>query len=184
MAKQFDALSNDHTSFIAAQHLFFCGTAADDGRVNVSPKDSASLKMLGPNRLIWRSLSGSGNETAAHLARMNRMTLMRCGFETRPLILRCYGSAQTLHPRDTDFASLDAHFAPHVGTRQIYDMSIDLVQTSCGWKVPFFEHRGPRDTLDIWTENKGRAGIAASWAEKNQTSIDGLPTHILKDADD
>ncbi|MGJ8616667.1 MAG: pyridoxamine 5'-phosphate oxidase family protein [Sulfitobacter sp.] len=184
MAKQFTELTEDHTAFVAAQHIFFCGTAADVGRVNVSPKDNASLKILGPNRLIWRSLSGSGNETAAHLARLNRMTLMWCGFETRPLILRCYGSARTLHPRDGEFATLDGHFPPHDGARQIYDMAIDLVQTSCGWKVPFYDHRGPRDTLDIWTDNKGRDGIVTSWAEKNQTSIDGLPTHILKDPDD
>jgi hypothetical protein len=180
MAKQFEALSEDHIGFIAAQHIFFCGTAADMGRVNVSPKDNASLDVLDPNRLIWRNLSGSGNETAAHLCRLNRMTLMWCGFGTRPLILRCYGSARILHPRDADFATLDARFPPHDGGRQIFDMTIDLVQTSCGWKVPYFDHRGPRDTLDTWTKNKGRAGIEASWTEQNQTSIDGLPTGIIE----
>lgn len=182
MAKQFDTITEDLAGFIAAQHIFFCGTAADEGRVNISPKDSASLRVLGPNRIIWRNLTGSGNETAAHLARHNRMTLMWCGFEKRPMILRCYGSARTLHPRDPDFGDLDAHFPPVVSARQIYDMQVDLVQSSCGYNVPFYSHEGPRDVLTKWAENKGPDGIRTYWEERNQFSIDNLPTHILPDA--
>ncbi len=84
--------------------MCFCGTAAEDGRVNISPKGMDSLRVLGPNRIVWRNMTGSGNETAGHLARVNRMTLMWCGFETRPMIMRAYGSARALHPRDADFA--------------------------------------------------------------------------------
>ena len=91
MAKQFDAISDDHRAFIEAQHLFFCGTAADEGRVNISPKGMDTLQVLGPNRIIWQNWTGSGNETAAHLARINRMTLMWCGFEKVPMVLRAYG---------------------------------------------------------------------------------------------
>jgi len=181
MAKQFDALSEDLTKFIQDQHIFFCGTAADQGRVNVSPKDMASLRVLGPNRIIWRNLTGSGNETAAHLARINRMTLMWCSFSKRPMILRVYGSARTLHTRDADFAKLNALFPESIAARQIYDLNFDLVQTSCGYAVPFFEHQSPRDTLEKWTEDKGLEGIATYWKERNQHSIDGLPTHLLDD---
>lgn len=179
MAKQFTALEDAHQAFIAAQHIFFCGTAADEGRVNVSPKDAASLRVLGPNRIIWRNLTGSGNETAAHLARINRMTLMWCSFTTRPLILRAYGTARTLHTRDADFPALNAHFPESFAARQIYDLSVDLVQTSCGYNVPFFDHQGPRDTLEKWSENKGPQGIKDYWEERNQRTIDGLPTGIL-----
>ena len=184
MAKQFDSLSDDLTKFIASQHMFFCGTAAAEGRVNISPKGMDSLRVLGPNRIIWRNLTGSGNETAGHLAKINRMTLMWCSFETRPMILRTYGSARTLHPRNADFASLNAHFPPSDGARQIYDLKIELVQTSCGFAVPFFDFAGPRDVLEHWTNDRGPDGIATYWETRNQTSIDGLPTHILKDADD
>ena len=181
MAKQFDHLTRDHIGFITAQHIFFCGTAADEGRVNISPKGMDSLRILGPNRLIWRNWTGSGNETAAHLALHNRMTLMWCGFEARPMIMRAYGTARTLHPRDPEFATLNAQFPTTDGARQIYDVSVAMVQTSCGYAVPFFEHQGPRDTLEGWTRDKGPQGIATYWKERNQQTIDGLPTHILED---
>lgn len=178
MAKQFREITDDHRTFIEAQHLFFCGTAAEVGRVNISPKGMDSLRVMAPNRIVWQNWTGSGNETAAHLVRMNRMTLMWCGFETRPMILRIYGTARTLHPRDAAFAELNDLFPPTHGARQIFDMSIELVQTSCGWGVPFFDHQGPRDVLKEYTANKGAEGIKTSW-EKNQHSIDGLPTRIL-----
>tara|TARA_R110002094_G_scaffold117647_8_gene113252 strand:+ start:59 stop:613 length:555 start_codon:yes stop_codon:yes gene_type:complete len=180
MGKQFETLSDDHKGFIARQHIFFVATAADEGRVNVSPKGMDSLRVLGPNRIIWRNLTGSGNETAAHLARINRMTMMWCGFEKRPMILRAYGSARTLHPRDADFADLNAHFPANDGARQIYDLTVDMVQTSCGFAVPYFDHAGPRDTLEKWTEDKGPEGVATYWKERNQKTIDGLPTHIIE----
>lgn len=183
MAKQFDALTDDHADFIAAQHMFFCGTAAEMGRVNISPKGMDSLRVMGPNRIVWRNLSGSGNETAGHLARVNRMTLMWCGFERRPLILRCYGTARCLHPRDAEFEPLNALFPPSVGARQIYDMAVDLVQTSCGYAVPFYEHTGDRDVLEKWSDGAGPEAVATSWALYNTHTIDGLPTHILGDAD-
>lgn len=183
MAKQFDSLSDDFTAFINAQHMFFCGTAAKDGRVNISPKGMDSLRVLGPNRIIWRNLTGSGNETAGHLARTNRMTLMWCGFEKRPMILRTYGSAKTLHPRDAAFETLNAHFPPSPGARQIYDLQIDLVQSSCGFAVPFFDHAGPREVLSKWAEDKGADGIKTYWETRNQHTIDGMPTQIMPHED-
>lgn len=182
MAKQFDAIDDDHRAFIEAQHIFFCGTAANEGRVNVSPKGMDSLRVMGPNRIIWRNWTGSGNETAAHLALHNRMTLMWCGFEKRPMIMRAYGTARTLHPRDAGFSELNALFPETIGARQIYDMTVDMLQTSCGYAVPYFDHKGPRDTLERWTEDRGAQGIASYWQERNQQTIDGLPTHILDDA--
>ena len=184
MGKQFDSLSDDHRGFIEAQHLFFCGSAAETGRVNISPKGMDSLRVLSPNRIIWRNLTGSGNETAGHLARMNRMTLMWCGFEKRPMILRTYGTAKTLHPRDPAFEALNAHFPPSHGARQIYEVTIDLVQTSCGFAVPFFDHVGPRDVLAHWAEDKGPEGIKTYWETRNQQTIDGMPTYVTQDAND
>lgn len=179
MATQYDALNDTLTKFITDQHIFFCGTAGSEGRVNVSPKGMDSLRVLGPRRIIWRNLTGSGNETAGHLAQINRITLMWCGFEAKPVILRAYGSAKTLHPRDAEFADLNAHFPPSIGARQIYDVTVEMVQTSCGYAVPFMEYAGERDVLKTWTEDKGEDGISNYWETRNQNTIDGAPTYIL-----
>ena len=180
MATQFEALNDTLSKFIQAQHMFFCGTAAPDGRVNISPKGMDSLRVLGPNRIVWRNVTGSGNETAGHLAKINRITLMWCSFTAKPMILRTYGSAKTLHPRDAGFDALNALFASSDGARQIYDVSIDLVQTSCGYAIPFMEYSGERDVLSDWTDNKGKDGIAEYWETRNQKTIDGDPTFILE----
>lgn len=181
MARQFARIEDDHRRFIEAQRIFFVGSAAPEGRVNVSPKGMDSLRVMDPNRILWRNLTGSGNETAGHLRQANRITLMWCGFETRPLILRCYGTARTIHPRDAEWDTLDAAFEPALGARQLYDVTVDLVQTSCGYGVPFFDYAGERDTLTRWTEDKGAAGIRAYWAERNALTLDGAETGILDD---
>ena len=179
MAKQFDALSDDQRGFIAASHIFFVATAAATGRVNVSPKGMDCLRVLGDKRLVWLNATGSGNETAGHLAEVNRMTLMWAGFEKRPLILRVYGAARTLHPRDPEWDDLAGQLPTLPGARQIFDVEIEMVQTSCGFAVPYFDYAGERDTLRHWAEDKGAEGIRAFQREKNRTTIDGAPTGIF-----
>ncbi|MEZ5722549.1 MAG: pyridoxamine 5'-phosphate oxidase family protein [Paracoccaceae bacterium] len=183
MAKQFDALTDDHIGFIEASQIYFVATAAATGRVNVSPKGMDSLRILGPNRIAWLNVTGSGNETAGHLRDTNRITLMWAGFEKRPLILRVYGTAQTLHIGDPGWDALAAELPALPGARQIYDVAIEMVQTSCGYAVPYFDFVGERDTLKRWAEDKGEDGIRAYWDEKNRTTLDGVPTGILDPAE-
>ncbi|EBA15212.1 Signal transduction histidine kinase, nitrogen specific [Roseobacter sp. SK209-2-6] len=178
MAKQFSSIEAPHQKFIEEQHMFFTGSAAPEGRVNISPKGMDSLRVLGPNRIVWMNLTGSGNETAGHLKAANRMTLMWCSFTTRPLILRCYGLAQTLHRGDTGWDELSDLFPAHRSARQIFDVSIDLVQTSCGYAVPFMEYQSERDTMQKWVDGKTDDDIRDYWVEKNQKTIDDLPTDV------
>lgn len=183
MAKQFDHLTDPIRRFIAAQHIVFVATAAETGRVNLSPKGMDSLRIMGPNRILWRNLTGSGNETAGHLKRVNRMTLMWCGFEKQPMILRAYGSARTVQEGDADWSELNGLFPEETGARQVFDMAVDMAQTSCGYAVPFFDYAGERDVLHDWADRKGRDGVRAYWAEKNATTIDGFPTGTAAPAD-
>lgn len=178
MAKQFDRLAAAHVRFIEDQHIYFTGTAATTGRVNISPKGMDSLRVMSPNRILWLSVTGSGNETAAHLADDPRMTLMWCAFSAQPLILRAYGTASVTHRGAAGWAGLAAHFPEIPGARQIYDLAIDLVQTSCGYAVPFMDFVEDRTTLRDWAARKGDEGLADYWAEKNRSSIDGKPTGI------
>ena len=180
MAKQFEEIHERLQAFIEKQKVFFVGTAYAEGRVNISPKGMDSLRVLNQNRVIWLNVTGSGNETAAHVEQDTRMTLMFMAVEGPPMILRLYGQARSVHKNDVDWDELYAKFEPRGAPRQIFDLKVDLVQTSCGTGVPFFDYVGERELLDKWAEQRGDAGVEKYWKEKNQSSIDGLPTHILK----
>jgi len=179
MGMKYSEITDELKAFIEAQKLFFVGTAAAEGRINVSPKGMDSLRVLDHNRVAWLNLTGSGNETAAHVRELNRMTLMFCAFEGKPRILRLYGSARAIHRHDTDWDACCSLFNPLPGARQIFDMKVDLVQTSCGMGVPLFDYAGDRQQLTDWATRKGDAGLKKYWAEKNRTSLDGKPTQIM-----
>lgn len=180
MGKRFEAISEALQEFIAQQKIFFVGTATDNSRVNISPKGLDSLRVLDANRVIWLNVTGSGNETAAHLQTYPRMTIMFAAFEGAPMILRLYGTARAFHKGDAEWAALYAHFPANAGARQIFDMQVDLVQTSCGMAVPFFDYVGEREQLNQWAVNKGEQGIRDYWQEKNKLSLDGVATGIDK----
>jgi Pyridoxamine 5'-phosphate oxidase len=178
MGKRFPDLQPDQIAFIGEQHLYFVATAAPGARVNLSPKGMDSLRILSPSRILWLNLTGSGNETAAHLTLDPRITLMWCSFTTRPLILRAYGTARAVHRNDTDWPVLAAHLPDQPGARQIFDVALDLVQSSCGFAVPFMDFREDRPVLAKWAEDKGPDGLSAYWDTRNRETIDGLPTGI------
>jgi hypothetical protein len=178
MGKRYPELQTDQIAFIGEQHLYFVGTAAPGTRVNLSPKGMDSLRILSPSRVIWLNLTGSGNETAAHLALDPRITLMWCSFTTRPLILRAYGTGRAVHKGDADWAGLAAHLPDQPGARQIVDVTIDLVQSSCGFAVPFMDFREDRPVLRDWAVGKGPDGLRTYLDERNRQTIDGLPTGI------
>ncbi|MEM8751169.1 MAG: pyridoxamine 5'-phosphate oxidase family protein [Pseudomonadota bacterium] len=177
-------LNGTTQAFVERQKLFFVATAAPDGRVNVSPKGMESLRVMGENRIVWLNFSGSGNETAAHLLEANRMTLMWCAFEGDPMILRAYGSARTVHPGDDgwgEVASLFGDMSAKLSSRQIFDMQVDLVQSSCGTGVPLMDYAGERGENELlpFFEDMGADGVRDYWERKNTKSIDGRPTGIF-----
>jgi hypothetical protein len=180
MGRKFDALSEQHFRFIAEQKIFFVATATEDSRVNLSPKGMDSLRVVDAGRILWLNLTGSGNETSAHVQQNPRMTLMFCAFEDPPMILRVYGTARVVHPGDPDWVDLVSLFKPLAGARQIFDLSVDSVQTSCGMGVPYFSYAGDREQLIDWAKKKGEEGVRDYWEQKNQLSIDGIPTRIVE----
>jgi len=179
MGKQLDHITVELKEFIEQQKIFFVGTAANKGRVNVSPKGLDTLRIINKNKVVWLNLTGSGNETAAHLLQNSRMTIMFCAFEGKPLILRLYGQAAIYHPRDREFQEYIGLFEENVGSRQIVEMKVDLVQTSCGYAVPVMEFKEERSVLDQWAKKQGKNRIEKYWTEKNIRSIDGFQTNIL-----
>lgn len=181
MAEKFPAMEPRHMDFIRQQAMFFVGTAGAEGFVNVSPKGMDTFRILSDQRVSWLNLTGSGNETAAHTLENGRMTIMFCSFDKQPLILRLYGRATMVLPDDSLWPELISHFPDFAGARQVFDLQVELVQTSCGYAVPFYELKGQRPTLDKWAKGQGEAGIKQYWQRKNTLSLDGKPTGIEPD---
>jgi len=179
MSEKFESLDGKHIEFINKQHLFFVGTAGAEGFVNVSPKGMDSLRIIDNNKVAWLNLTGSGNESAAHVLENGRMTIMFCSFSKQPLILRLYGQARAVHPRDQAWAALSERFPNYTGARQVFELDVEMIQTSCGYAVPFYEFEGERPTLVKWAENHGRDGVKQYWKDKNTHSLDGKETGIL-----
>ena len=180
MAKQYDHINPRIRKFIEAQKIFFVATSTADSRINLSPKGMDTFRVLEEKRVTWLNLTGSGNETAAHLEADGRITIMFCAFEGAPMILRLYGTGTVIHPGHEHWDKLLANFPDLAGKRQIIDIEIEMVQTSCGMSIPFYDFKGERRELDDWAKGKGEDGIREYWKEKNVKSIDGLPTGIEK----
>ncbi|MCM3785359.1 pyridoxamine 5'-phosphate oxidase family protein [Neobacillus mesonae] len=180
MAKQFLKLLPEHIEFIRRQHLFFVGSAAlsQDGHVNLSPKGYDTFRVLSENQVAYLDLTGSGNETSAHIMENGRVTVMFCAFEGPPNILRLYGTGTVVLPETKKWEELNPLFDPLPGARQFIVVDIHKVQTSCGYSIPLMSYEKERDTLQRWAHQKGEEGLKNYWEEKNSASIDGLPTPL------
>ena len=185
MAKLYDQITDQLASFIQAQPLFFVASAplAAEGHVNLSPKGLDCLRILSPRRVAYLDLTGSGNETSAHLSENGRITLMFCAFGGPPKILRLYGRGRTVLPETAEWAELRPLFPEYPGARQIIAAEIHRVQTSCGYAVPLMEYASQRDTLTRWAETKGDEALKDYRREKNSASVDGLPAPLAECAE-
>lgn len=176
MGKFYSELDETLTRFVVEQKLFFTGTAPVDGRINISPKGLDCLRIIDNKTIAYLDLTGSGNETAAHIHENGRMTMMFCSFAKKPLILRLYGRGEVVKNSSERWRELGDHFPSCPGQRQIVVLHIESAQTSCGFGVPVADNFTDRDLL---TKSSDGFDYEKYWHEKNQTSIDGLPTHIL-----
>lgn len=179
MAKKYSELTPALQTFIAQQQMFFTASAplSEDGRVNVSPKGIDTFRYLSPTQVAYLDLTGSGNETAAHVKENGRLTIMMCSFAGKPTILRMYGKGRIVRSPDPDWDKLYSFFDSVPGERQIVLLDIELVQTSCGFGVPLFEFKRHRDELVKWAERKGEEGLQSYRRNNNSKSLDGLPAY-------
>ncbi len=178
MAKFYAELDDSLCEFIHQQQIFFTATAPLDGRINLSPKGVDTFRCLNFQQVAYLDLTGSGNETAAHLAENGRITVMFCSFTDRPLILRLYGSGEVVCPDTAHWDRLIERFPDLPGKRQLIVVHIESVQTSCGYGVPIYELHQERSLLIDWANKKGAEGVREYQLQRNRTSIDGLDTHI------
>jgi hypothetical protein len=170
-----DTLTPDHIAMIQQQPVFFVATAADGARINLSPKGYDAFRVLGPDRVAYLDLGGSGNETHAHLLADGRITVMFCNFQQPALILRIYGTGRPVLPQDQGWDALAENFTLLPGTRQIFDIAVESVQTSCGWGVPVMGLEKERQALVKYHAQADPAAWTKKTAQRG-ASIDGLPT--------
>jgi hypothetical protein len=177
MGRVDDVISEELGEFIASQHVFFVATApsGDGGHVNLSPKGLDTFTVIDPTTVAYLDLTGSGVETIAHLRDNGRITIMFCAFDGKPLIVRLYGRGEVLPTGDPEADALLSLFGSYPGARSVIRVRLDRVSTSCGYGVPLLQYEGARDQLRKWAERRGADGLAEYRAEKNATSIDGLP---------
>jgi len=179
MGKLYTELDDKLIKFIEIQKIFFVSTAPDEGRINLSPKGMETFSVSDKNSAAFLNLTGSGNETATHLAINPRITIMFCSFDKTPMILRLYGKGRVITPYQEEWKSWISKFKDYPGARQIITIDIESVQTSCGFAVPLAESITERDTLEKWAKQKNEDALKSYWKEKNSISLDGYPTHVL-----
>jgi len=177
----FDTLNEEQIAFIKQQSIFFTATAPPKGRINLSPKGMDSFRVFNQSLAGYLDLTGSGNETAAHIHADGRFTIMMCSFTEKPLILRLYGKGEVVNRHSEMWEKYASHFPEMPGTRQIILIHIDMVQESCGYSIPFMELKDERYQLNEYWEEKGNDAVVEYQQNKNRESIDGLPTYLFKD---
>jgi Pyridoxamine 5'-phosphate oxidase len=181
MSKWFKSITNEMREFIAEQKVFFVATAPHEGRINLSPKGMDTFRVVDEKRAIYLDLTGSGNETAAHLLDDGRITIMFCSFEKTADITRLYGRGRAIHPRDSEWNEYLARFPKQLGVRQIIEINVESAMTSCGYAVPRLQGLEERDTLRKYWEKRGEDAVVEYQRKENLRSIDGLPTGIFAD---
>jgi len=165
--------------FVSAQPVFFVATAPLDGagHVNCSPKgNNGTFAVFDEHRVGYLDLTGSGVETIAHLRENGRIVVMFCAFDGPPRIVRFHGTGEVVPLGDPRFGELLGHFRAKPGARAVIEVTVERISDSCGYSVPIMEFHHHRENLDHWVETKGGTqGLVGYRAEKNTTSIDGLP---------
>jgi hypothetical protein len=179
MSKWYGVITPEIKEFIAGQLMFFVATAPSAGRINLSPKGMDTFRVLSDKRVIYLDITGSGNETAAHLYENGRITIMFCSFGRNPSIMRIYGHGHTIHPRDEKWNEYLAMFPTTPGLRQIMEIDVESAMTSCGYAVPRLENLAERDTLRRYWEKRSDTDLDKYHREMNELSIDGLPTGMF-----
>ena len=180
MSNWYKLITPELRQFIEAQKVFFVATAPTQGRINLSPKGMDTFRVLNPRRVIYLDITGSGNETAAHLLDNGRITIMFCSFDKTARVGRLYGHGRAIHHYDAYWREYLAMFPSEPGIRQIMEIDVESAMTSCGYGVPVMETLNERDTLRKYWQKRDQETLIGYQHEENEHSIDGLPTGLFK----
>src|SRR5260370_11656134 len=184
MAQFYEALTPELRDFIEAQPVLFTATAPNSGRIKGAPKGMDTFRILDDRTGAYLDLTGSGNETSAHLRENGRITVMFCSFGKTPMIVRLHGHGRVIRSNDAEWNELHGRFPLLAGERQIMKIAIDSAMTSCGWNVPRMELLERPDGMPRYWAKKRQEQVVECWRDYNAKSIDGLPTGIMDGVED
>lgn len=180
MANFQDKLDDELIEFINKQKMFFVATAPKEGKINISPKGfDDTVKIVSESKVLWLNYFGSGNETAAHLHEDNRLTMMFCAFEGEPLILRLYCDVKVVQEKDDEWHEYIKHFDYTAPARQVFELNIQSVNSSCGMGVPLYDYVEDRRELKDYYDARTKDDYIKYMKKKNQISFDGKPTNLF-----
>lgn len=183
MGKTYEEITPELKEWLKEQRMFFVATAplSSERLVNCSPKGMDTFRILGPSEVAYLDLTGSGIETVSHLRENGRIVIMFCAFAGPPKIVRLHGKGQVVASGCPSFQTLIERFPTYIGARAVIRVDLTRISDSCGYAVPFYEYRGPRETLVKHADAKGPERLAEYRLEKNRRSIDGLPGLFVDD---
>jgi len=182
MAHITNSLNQKDKEFIQNQKMFFVSTAPKEGKINLSPKGlDDTFQIKDNNTILWLNYFGSGNETAAHLLEDNRMTIMFCAFEGKPNILRLYCTARAIQEKDEEWEEYISNFSISRAARQVFEVTIENVNNSCGMGVPLYDFQSQRTELSNYYDKRDNEDYLKYMKKNNQLSFDGKPTKLFED---
>ncbi len=177
MGKEYTEIDDSIQRWIRRQRLFFVATAplSGNGLINCSPKGFDCLAIIGPRKLAYVDVGGSGIETVAHLKENRRIVVMMCAFDGPPKIFRFYGQGSVVEPHHENFDELLGQFPQQVAARNIIVIDVDRIIDSCGYGVPLYEFVGERDSMQNHYDSKSTSEILEYRRMRNAQSLEGLP---------
>lgn len=141
MPQFYDSIPSSLAAWATEQPVFFVSSAPLRGKhINVSPKGmaDASFAIMSPKEAAYIDVTGSGNETIAHLRENGRVTVMFCSFEATPRILRLFCTGRVIETQEEGaFRGIVQRMGERtkvfVGTRAVIVLDIFKV----GFFLPF-----------------------------------------------
>ncbi len=150
MGKQYKNLTDKDIEFIKKQKLFYLASSSGK-EVNLSPKGYDTIRVINHNTLVFLNYPGSGNRTYTDAVANGEFTIVFNAFEGTAKILRLFCKAKIIESKNEKFYEYLSIFNEKESlVRNIFEMHIYAVESSCGYSVPIMEYKEDRTSLKDW----------------------------------
>ena len=176
MGKQYKELSQKDREFIKAQKLFYIASCSGK-EVNLSPKGYDTIRVVDGTTVVYLDYPGSGNRTYRDVEAGGDVTVLFNAYEGKAQIMRLFCKASIVEPHMPKFAQYRALFSEaDQAVRNIFELNIYAVETSCGESVPVMEYKHDRNNIKEWVEKMHNKGRLEKYVKEhhNPPNLEGL----------